>query len=264
MTDYNKHLNSLFGQFLDTHPDIDRCKFCPDGLMEQGSGVDVGRKWAAAKRRIAFLVKDCPDGWGTDTRTWLGVKAGELRNSNGGRSQFWEHIAILLHNLYLLTPEGIGCGEINVDAVKATASPGYARILQSFNEIPFAYIECKKDAGDKDCSPAELRAALNRYAPLLKAEIDLLHPNILVCCDKEGLIFDTVCNTVFAGAAPDSVVSAKYPDSDFDYCYAYYAMQNVLVINSYHPSYIPRGGAWKIIECVMASFRHFIKSHPDF
>ena len=175
---YNGRLNELFEEWKASYSESERPegRFCEDGLTlkykDEESGYDINGEWEKAARRIMFIVKDCPDEWGYDTRRLLvgypdneasRINAEKTRNLKGG---FFKNIAM----------------------------------KTLFNEVPFAYVEAKKLAGGKKCDDAILTQALKKDGRLLAREIDILRPNIIVCCDTHGIIFDSVVRNYFNGA----------------------------------------------------------------
>jgi len=109
MKHYNKKLDELFDRWLQVS---DKEKFCRDGLMlKYGQKPEyVDEQWEKAPRRVMFLVKDNPDGWGHDTRTWLveGEQAENSRKLKGGdvgKSGFLPNIAKMLYGLLIISPD---------------------------------------------------------------------------------------------------------------------------------------------------------------
>ena len=184
---YNENLNKLFREWTDSYEANVRHLFCPDGLMvkykDENSGYDINKKWHDAERKIMFIVKDCPNGWGHDTRRLMtGYEDDEESQKNAlntrtlkGRTGFFKNIARILYGLWYMTEDNKGkelAEQISNDAA----------VIQAFNDIPFAYVEGKKLAGAKDCPDLKLREALERDGDFLVQEIAILQPNIIVCC----------------------------------------------------------------------------------
>jgi len=129
-----------------------------------------------------FLVKDNPDGWGHDTRTWLveGEQAENSRNLKGGdvgKSGFLPNIAKMLYGLLIISPD--------YPAALPQTEEGMNKVREVFNTAPFALIEGKKKAGGDNVLKREMEKALEQDKDFLKEEIDILRPNIIVCCDAE-------------------------------------------------------------------------------
>lgn len=269
---YNGKLNELFKEWKASYPESDRAedRFCEDGLTlkykDEGSGYDINSEWERAARRIMFIVKDCPDGWEYDTRRLLvgypdngasRINAERTRNLKGG---FFKNIAVMLYGLYNMTEENKG-DELNDGA------GDIGRLKTLFNEVPFAYVEAKKLAGGKTCDDAVLTQTLEKDGRLLAREIDILRPNIIVCCDTNGIIFDSVVRNYFKGIVPDDAHRwvYKYGERPYDFeCKLYYyADEGVLLFNSYHPTSQGKE-AWTVRERVYAPFRQFFARYKTF
>ena len=271
---YNGELNKLFEEWKASYPaeaDPDSY-FCEDGLVvkykDADSGYDINEQWEKSQRKIMFIVKDCPDGWGYDARRLLigyegheqtQINAADVREVKGG---FFKNIAHILYGLYYMTEENKGkeLTDAALDKEKYT---------EALNEIPFAYVESKKIAGTASCSSGVLAKTLEKDGQFLEKEISILKPNIIVCCDNEGVIFDNVVKNFFKGLVPDD-------DSKWEYEYEldgkgcgfncklyYYEDQGVLLFNSYHPTPLVKDG-WKIYEKVFSPFRQFFAKYKTF
>ncbi len=263
---YNRLLDTLFDCWQDGLDEESKLRFCKDGLMlkygQPKSYVD--EQWEVAKRRVMFLVKDNPDGYGHDTRLWLvDEKNGENnRNLSGGKvgkTGFLPNIAKMLYGFMSANGNIPGFSDVKMNEVKAT-----------FNTMPFALVESKKLAGKPTVSSFEIKYALNRDELFLKKEIDILRPNIIVCCDADDNVFKFVTKRYFSKAESEKI--------DYEYeingeivkgmrpCRLwYYPSHNVVVVNSYHPT---RRGRYKsdlkIYERAIDPFRRFLREHPDF
>ena len=111
---------------------------------------------------------------------------------------------------------------------------------------------------------------MNRDELFLKKEIDILRPNIIVCCDDD--VFDFVTKCYFSTAKPEKIEykfgiwngeNEKIVKGMKTCCLWYYPDNNVIVVNSYHPT--RRGKEdWMIYECAISPFRKFLREHPDF
>lgn len=270
---YNGELNKLFEEWIASYEANERHLFCQDGLVvkykDESSGYDINKKWDKAERRIMFIVKDCPDGWGWDTRRLLvGNQNNEksLENTEYARnlkSIFFKNIANLLHGLSILTQENKGISDKFDDIDRNKAEQ-----IKAFDEIPFAFVEAKKLAGGKVCSPEKLQEALNRDGKYLASEINILKPNIIVCCDNSEIIFNSVVKNCFNGKIPDEEHKWEYKFTineeyqGFDCKLYYYEAEGVLLFNSFHPS--SHDAKWKVYEKVLSPFRQFFEKYKTF
>ena len=272
MKNYNSELDRLFGEWVASYPQEENAtgRFCKDGLVfKNDSNHDINLAWSGAERRIMFLLKDCPDGSGYDVRELLtkGPNAEKIRELKSPRSTgrggtgFYKNMGLLLHGLHTLSEENRG--EINYGN---QAKPGNKKaLIDTFNNVPFAIVESKKLAGQPTCPTSVLNAALETDSKFLAKEIDILEPNIIVCCDASGSIFDTVVRCCFGGNVPDREHQwvYQYPDSDFECKLYYYESRGILLFNSFHLT--SRGKeAWKIYEAVISPFRQFFARYKTF
>ena len=272
---YNADLNKLFEEWKASYEAKEQHLFCEDGLIvkykDENSGYDINKKWHDAERKIMFIVKDCPDKWGYDVRRLLtGYEGNEKSQENAlktrtlqGRTCYFKNIARMLYGLWHMTEDNIG-KELKDQIHNDTT------VIQAFNDIPFAYVEGKKMAGGKRCSPAGLRKALNRDGAFLAREIDILQPNIIVCCDQNGDIFNSVVKNYFQDRMPceDAKWDYAYELEDGSQCdfrckLYYYKEDGVLLFQSYHPSGLGKT-EWKIYEEVLSPFRQFFARYKTF
>lgn len=275
----NGELNNLFERWKDSYQDENiNDKFCLDGLVvkykNEESGYDINQKWLESKRKIMFILKDCPDGWSYDARRLLvgsqnddkSLKNAIKTRNLKGRTGFFKNIALLLYGLYNLTEENKGKEEIK--DIKSVGNRN--KIIEAFNEIPFAYVESKKVAGTCQCPPSLLNKTLENDGKFLAEEIGILKPNIIVCFDGNGDIFNNVVKNYFNGLIPDDecrwdyeYVTDKEVDCKFRCRLYYYLKENVLLFDSYHPTRLGKE-EWKIYEKVISPFRQFFHKYKTF
>lgn len=272
---YNGKLNALFDEWEKSYEANQKHLFCQDGLVvkhkDESSGYDINQKWDESERKIMFIVKDCPDESGWDTRRlFVGYSDNEksLKNAENarnvkGRGVFFKNIANLLHGLSVVTQENKGISDKFADIDNNKAAQ-----IKAFDEIPFAFVEAKKLAGKKTCSPGKLREALSHDGKYLAAEISILKPNIIVCCDKDEIIFNSVVKNYFNDRIPDEehrweykfIIDGEY--QGFDCKLYYYEIEGVLLFSSYHPS--SRDAKWIVYEKVLDPFRQFFERYKTF
>lgn len=255
-----EQLDKLFEEWIQF---IDPDKFCRDGLVmkyRETQGNTIEEKWSNAERRIAFLLKDNPDG-GTDLRTWLSEEGENYEQNRSlcggkvGQTGFLPNIARMFYGLY--ANPCVGFDELNMAEVKKV-----------WNEAPFALIECKKAAGTKNCPPKELRNSINnkKNKENLEKELNILKPNIIVCCDPDDIIFKFVTDYYSSINEGSSIVKHEYKYTIKDEivqkmknCSAwYFEKARVLVIKSYHPTSKGKPN-WKIYERAVSPLRTFPK-----
>lgn len=257
---YNAELDNLFDKWIMHYPQEQQQLFCKDGLMRKANGLNVDQLWRNSKRRVAFILKDNPDGWGHDTRTWLTMEKDINREL---RTTFIKRLARLFFGLQEAN-YNVPVNDCYVmDRSKANA------VKKTWNEQPFAFIESKKLAGGKTISETTLNQHIDNDKEFLIEELNILKPNIIVCCNHTG---DSIFNFVtqkYIGRDPDERYEGDYILDDgstvpnLNLCLYYYQeeKEKVVVIKSYHPS--ARAG-WKFYEKVFSPYREFLRNHPKF
>ena len=146
---YNDLLSELFKQWIENYNEEDRERFCQDGLMlKNDSSLNVDFLWEHSPRRVVFMLKDCPDGTGYDTREILTDKFGtEKGHKNRNlKVKFLRNLAKLLYGLIEMSP-------LNVDEFNDKyVNKRIPEVVKCWNTKPFAFIESKKLAGGKTVS----------------------------------------------------------------------------------------------------------------
>lgn len=255
MIKYNNLLDALFIEWRKTYSEEEQKLFCADGIMKKWSNIDVDDLWEKSSRKIMFLLKDCPDGYGYDTREML---TDEFSNGDLNRklkNKFTKKIAKVLYGLLKDKAEPRKVNNTYVDE-------HMDEVEKVWNTEPFVFIETKKLAGKTDLASASLKAALNKDKIFLAKEIDILRPKIIVCFDGGNDIFNFITDDYFLGVAPTVKKQYKYPNANFKCCLYYYEQYNTVVINSHHPSDIEDD--WIFQERILSPFHAFLEEHPNF
>ena len=257
MTNYNSQLDNLFSRWIERSEQnsepreegYGRIIFTKDGLMEKNdASINISDAWQNAQRRIMFLVKDQPSEWCDDSRLWLrdidGEKPQSRKNKENCRalkSRFIHNIANLFWGLWNATPANLCTSE--------QLCRSFEQVKDCFNTHPFAYIECKKQGGGTSISDQTLIQYLNKYGDLLREEIELLDPNIIVCTNPH--IYNFVQNMY--GNEFERIEGHNSIRVDLKH--------KKVILCSYHPS------AWNVnvYEGVMDHFRAYLQSdYPQF
>jgi hypothetical protein len=244
MANYNEQLNDLFREWKKESEKNNEPAFCCDGLMYKCKSGDpknevdeplVDELWDKSKKRIMFLMKDPKEDSG-DSRTWI--------NDGGVRYVTLKLFKVLAYWLY-----GLSNAKNGKTADLETIT--YEKLVDCFNKIPFAYIESKKQAGKSSVKDAVLSSYISRYRDYLIKQIEILNPNVIICCGKPQ--YDFVLQ-LFSGAE-------KIDDNIF-----YHKEKQKLIFNSYHPSYYR--GVWNYPETfykdLMEKYAKFLEKYPDF
>lgn len=237
MWDLNVALDKLFDEWKSTYD----CPFVADGLMLKcDETIDVENLWLQSSRRIAFLLKDQNQGsgahWDDDARLWL---RNDTRTQQLKRGLF-HNIANLFYGLSNASTEDYAqfwSGELDFEKVRAY-----------FNHYPFAYIECKKVPGGPNIKDPELEKYLQRDKQFIIRELEILNPNIIVCCS--GKIFGLVIDIFGEINLRQYGVNGNL---------RYSAQRNIVIIYCEHPAKRFMN-ARKWYDLTMDLFRNFLKT----
>lgn len=147
-----------------------------DGIMrkpgkDESGDEELEKSWWSQPMRIAFLMKDQNQGgyhWTEETRNWLSQKKDMQELTN----RTFRNIANILWGLIYSKDDICPPEKLNEN---------FEDIKTCFHEIPFAYIETKKQGGGPYLDNKILNQYLNDYKELLYKEFDILNPNVFVC-----------------------------------------------------------------------------------
>lgn len=245
---YNEQLNILFQKWIArSEQNHEQCEegtnnviFTRDGLLEKNdTAINVEKAWDEADKRVMFLIKDQPTQWNDDLRLWLknveGEKPQNRKNKENNRelkSRFMHNLADILYGLTHNAP--------SQDEIRQS----YEQVKKCFNTTPFAFVECKKQGGTTSIADNVLLKYLNTYGDLLREEIEILDPNMIVCTNSHiyGFVQKIYDGELSTMKGHNSIrINTK---------------RNKLIFCSYHPS------AWNVnvYEGVMAHYRAFLQS----
>lgn len=259
-------LETLFKEWKDrlgTH-------FTKDGVMYRNGKTNeqVEQEWFASPIRVAFLLKDQNQGngtWDENINLWLkdvdwgDANARDKWNASAEanrniKNRFLKNIAYILW--------GLAKTDSNVVRCFSETKKRHNEVKDFFNSQPFALIECKKDPGGSNLDTKILCHHLDTYGDLLKKELDILHPNIIVCCGGSSEIFKFITKSYYKEKEPipfgGEYVLEDGTDLGFKTQLYYYPDDNVIVIDSFHPKF--RKGDWLIFDRVLSPYRHFMNS----
>lgn len=253
---YNSELNRLFDKWIDASKANNEWQskghaiFTKDGILEKNEPIDIEASWHNSQKRILFLIKDQPTEWSDDVRLWLknidsddkDALTRKMKNREL-KSRFIRNIANVFYGLY-----NVGSPN-NCDYGKAFES--FEDVKRNFNTAPLALVECKKQGGGTSISNATLKTYLERYKTLLRKELEILSPNMIVCTN--GLIYKFV----------EDYYNEKYPDCPLRTLEGHNSIRihpesQSLIFCSFHPS-APMSYA-KFYDGVMDHYRVFLQS----
>ena len=262
-------LETLFKEWKDRLPL--GANFTKDGVMYRNGKTNeqVGQEWLASPKRVVFLLKDQNQGkygtWDEDINLWLkdvdweDTNARDKWNASAKanrniKNRFLKNIAYILW--------GLVKADNNDDRCFSETKKRHNEVKDFFNSQPFALIECKKEPGISYLDTKILCHHLDTYGDLLKKELDILHPNIIVCCGGSSEIFKFITKTYYKDKDPipfgGEYVLEDGTDLGFKTQLCYYPDDNVVVIDSFHPK--DRKENWLIFDRVLSPYRHFMNS----
>lgn len=234
MENYNEKLNILFDKWEAESVKNGEEDFCRDGLMykyEHDKNY-VDELWEKSQKRILFLLKD-PKEYSGDSRDWLNYEKNRQLQSS-----FIKKLAYVFYGLSTVKDEKIA------DFRDIT----HEQLVECFNEIPFAFVESKKQAGTIQIQDKVLDKYINDYKEFLTEEINILKPNIVIC---------------FGGPQYHFAVTDLFKDAEkIDNNIRLHKETNTLIIYSYHPS--ARKSYESFYSEVMREYSKFLAKYPDF
>lgn len=260
----NQKLDELFDEWIKDYPEYERQKFCRDGLvykrLEENCNYDIEKEWNNAPRKILFLLKDQNDQGqtdkknqvGSDLRHWLDGDSENCKNNCKIKGTFIKRIAQLLYLLSYWTPDNdINFGE--------HVGKNEMMVKDCFNSVPFALVESKKLIGTSSISGKELKEVIEKDSKMLKKELDILKPNIIVCFGTPQ--YEYIKEFYFKDITPDISINHPYPkDPKVNCMLDYYSEQKIILIHSLHPSYYKKA-SWVICEKVFSPFKELFNNY---
>lgn len=270
MANYNEELNALFDKWEKSYSKEEIPLFCRDGLLLKAPSlkIDVGSLWSKAKRRVAFVLEENQSGekdefgniiaGGHDIRKWLYKP--EVQSL---RKTFLQRIAELLEALLYLTDDNSRKGTYSFQNVHDNMELK----KKVFNTEPFAFIEAKKLVGTPDSYNSDiLEYYMKRDMDYLKEELEILKPNIIVCCGSDDVQFNFITEHYFPKIDDSNKMEYEHPGRYFKQkcCRWVYPEQKAIILKSYHPSVRRRVEASAIFERVISPFHGFLKNNPNF
>jgi len=248
----NYELELLFGRWQERMEK--KNSFTKDGILYKNdlSEDEAIKKWTESSKRVIFLLKDQhqygEQKWIEDIRYWLkDVNWENKENWNAQacanrnlKSKFFKNIAYILWGLIKVDKDN--------DWLYHEVENHHNEVKELLANQPFALVECKKDPGGPICRDPILRQHIKTYGDLLKEEIAVLNPNMIVCTN--GIIYDFVLKMF----PENELVSIENHNS-----IRFHPQSGTLIFCSYHPSARYKNNN-EIYNGVMDHYRAFLKS----
>lgn len=208
----------LFKEWIDNYPSDIRKNIVIDGLCYNGVLCNKSRNsysgneeelWAAAKRKILFLMKDPNSNPGEDYREWPW---------RGITAKFFKVIFNWLQGLSEITSNYIPLLENN-----SYLDPANQVVLK----YPLAIVNVKKISGSSYVLNDTLYNYAKKDASFLKRQVrDILQPNIIVCGGGNGSVLNIAKQYIYSDLEFESINNWCYFSKDKD----------LLLIDSWHPA----------------------------
>lgn len=163
----NEDLDSLFEDWKVQMEANGEPNFCTDGVIRQLGKEEV--HWLLAKRKVVFLLKEPWSSNLTDIREWSG------QMDPTAPEGFYDRISAWLYGINKATPTSYPDLE----------TAFYPKIqLKALRNYAHAFVHIKKCRGENKAYDSEIYNYAQQYKDFLKEQLEILEPNIVVCCGQ--------------------------------------------------------------------------------
>lgn len=210
--------NSVFEKYNDksiVNDGLCWSDICDNPEIPMDRWKEIESIYLSSPRRPLFLAKEPNKNEDEDYRDWHW-------SERKGNVTFGDCVAMMLEGLLKTTK---------------TYCPTHEDLRQDreiFKEFPLALVNVKKTPGSRESDWKEIFSYAQDHASLLREQLDILNPNIIVCC---GSTDDESSDKRTLRIAEHYI----YPEFHFvkvnNFC-SYCAEHDLLLIDSYHPSYV--------------------------
>lgn len=174
--------------------------------------------------KVLFILKDQyqkNDRWDEDIRNWLVCEDRGEKNLNlkpyEGRACIFRQLGRWQYGVHCIFAKDKKDKFVLYEEVTDSV------IKDHIKDYPMAIMEAKKQPGGSNLDERVLKAYIGRDKDFIKKEIEILDPDIIICCDKAGSIYNgLLCMFDVASNEPNHCIG-KIRD-------------HTLVINTDHPS----------------------------
>ena len=239
-----EHENTLFAEIKKNLNEVELKQFVSDGLcwsdircgkyLPGEVYLEMENLYMSLRPKIVFLCKEPNGNAGEDYRDWHWAE-------RKCYVTFGDSLALWLEGILSTT-------SMDFPTVKELRMN-----REIFTERPFVLVNVKKTAGRSRSDWNVIFEYAQRYASLLRNQLDLYNPDIIVCCGSSD---DDACDERMLGIAKKYL----YPDCHFsrinNFCH-YSKEKHLLLIDSYHPTArVSRNWKFdKMFEC----YREFLR-----
>ncbi|MCC8113619.1 MAG: uracil-DNA glycosylase family protein [Bacteroidales bacterium] len=227
--------------------------FTRDGIMRLPgkSDAEMEEIWKTSERHIVFLLYEqyqhveAEKRYAEDIREWFEIGVTKHKANPKEQlipnTQFFQRIGALLYGLYHETHTR----SINFEGIPKQ------NLEDIFHRIPCAFIECKKVPNGSKANINEIKRYIQKYNDLLKEEISILKPTVVVCMGRHTHDF----------------MMEKYFGVEYGWTFSqpeihYDAASGMIVLSSQHPS-TRRKSRQTIYKELLTRVRKLLAAHPD-
>lgn len=255
-----KEMNLLFSDWKKQNADkviknklnkvyvIEKIAFTYDGVLRLP--FSKHSKWTNPNyKRVLFMLKDEfqdeydeSNRWDAHVREWLicpnrGEQNLNLKPIKKGNKNIFRPLGRWLMGVHAI---------LENDSFMALEDLSDEAVTNHISNNPMAIIECKKQPGGANLDRKVLKQYFDRDRDFIKREIELLNPDVIICCDKSGMIYTEIVSMLGGDCHNQSITKI---------------CNHTYVINSYHPSYSFRGYEYKCYNYVISALWEYL--HPD-
>src|SRR5205823_2397698 len=123
---------------------------------------------------------------GEDSRTWIGRQHEKIIPD---KPPFSKNMALWLLGIHSFRRNG------SFIPFKTAGDP--VTFSREFDDIPFAWVNCKKESGGNTVLNDALLCYVQTYGRHLRKQIEILSPKIVICCGGSGTVLQIAKTTVF-------------------------------------------------------------------
>ena len=215
---YNKRLDdfydTVYKPYMKQQGDIlDDSEFGIDGLLNRPAGTVGGeesRLWDDSPLKILLLLKDinANDSY-TDSRRYE-----KVRGNIGRNIAAWIYA---IHKMYI---------DKKVPSIEEAYNKENQR--DAFQNKPFAIVNIKKKVGKSTVKDKCIKEYAYKYAEKIRKEIDILHPNIILCCGGSKGLITKLAKNIYS--------EYSFEQKGINGLVYYCNKKNILLLRTCHPS----------------------------
>lgn len=180
-------------------------------------------------KRILVISKDLPYDCDEDIRIWT-CRDNSKEHICIEENTFMGNLARWIVGVYDIITKGKYAPYDELDET---------HIIEVYDSIPLARINCKKETGKGTCSDEILKEYCERYKRFLKEQIMLYDADIIICCGVYKVI-ESLLRSIFTRI--EHIETRFKKNEKWIYKGVKNDNKSVYIIDSYHPSYPMRKG----------------------